>query len=239
MNRIHAVPALLMRGVTKVFGEGPLAYHALRGVDLEVEPGAVTMLVGPSGSGKSTLLSIAGCVLAPTGGEAYVFGEPLHGRREAELPELRLSYIGFVFQQHNLVTALTAEENVALPLELRGRSHRAALREAREALEAVGLAGAGRRHPEQLSGGQRQRVAVARALAGRPPLVLADEPTASLDAESGRQVATLLKELAVARGHTVLLVTHDSRIFHLADRTIRIEDGRIVEPRPAQLEVRP
>ncbi|MBK7865471.1 MAG: ABC transporter ATP-binding protein [Archangiaceae bacterium] len=223
-------PAVKLKGLTKTYGEGALAFEALKGIDLEVARGEFLMLVGPSGSGKTTLLSILGCVLAPTRGEGFLFSEPLHGRKERELPELRLSYIGFIFQGHNLLPALTAEQNVAFPLELRGYSHRAALAEAREVLGAVGLEDKLTSHPDALSGGQRQRVSVARAIAGRPPLILADEPTASLDAQTGAQVTTLLKDLSTERGHTVIVVTHDSRIFHLADRTVHIEDGRLVPP---------
>jgi putative ABC transport system ATP-binding protein len=226
--------AISLRGLTKTYGQGPLAFQALKGIDLEVQQGEFMMLIGPSGSGKTTLLSILGCVLTPTSGEAFLFQEPLHGRRERELPNLRLSYIGFIFQGHNLMPALTAEQNVAFPLELRGYSHSGALNEARDVLTAVGLADKLKKLPDDLSGGQRQRVAVARAVAGRPPLILADEPTASLDAESGRQVTSLLKKLSSERGHTVVVVTHDNRIFHLADRTVHIEDGLLVpEPKSA------
>ncbi len=223
-------PAIALKGLTKVYGEGALALRVLKGIDLTVEQGEFLMLVGPSGSGKTTLLSILGCVLSQTAGEGYLFGQPLHGRKERELPAMRLSYIGFIFQGHNLMPALTAEQNVAVPLELRGYSRRAALQEARDTLAAVGLSDKFARRPDELSGGQRQRVAVARAVAGRPPLILADEPTASLDAESGAQVSALLKRLAAERGHTVVVVTHDSRIFHLADRIVHIEDGLLVAP---------
>jgi putative ABC transport system ATP-binding protein len=222
--------AVELKGLTKTYGEGALAFQALKGIDLAVPGGEFMMLVGPSGSGKTTLLSILGCVLAPTSGEAYLFGEKLHGRKEKELPELRLSYIGFIFQGHNLLPALTVEQNVAFPLELRGYSHAGALAEARDVLASVGLADKLTRHPEDLSGGQRQRVAIARALAGKPPLILADEPTASLDAETGSQVTALLKQLSSERGHTVIVVTHDNRIFHYADRTVHIEDGHLVPP---------
>lgn len=220
-------PAVRLRGLTKVYGTGALAYRALTGIDLEVARGEFLMLVGPSGSGKTTLLSILGCVLSPSGGEGWIFDEPLHGRRESELPALRLSYIGFIFQGHNLIDALTVQENVAFPLELRGATHHQAAREAREVLGAVGLSKKVDAMPNELSGGQRQRVAVARAIAGRPPLILADEPTASLDAETGLHVTELLKRLSTERGHTVVVVTHDNRIFHLADRVVHIEDGRI------------
>ena len=222
--------AVELKGLTKTYGAGALAFQALKGIDLSVTPGEFMMLVGPSGSGKTTLLSILGCVLAPTTGEGWLFGEPLHGRRESELPDLRLSYIGFIFQGNNLLPALSIEDNVAFPLELRGSSRKAAVKEAREVLAAVGLGDKLKRHPDDLSGGQRQRVAVARAVAGRPPLILADEPTAALDAETGQQVTELLKKLSTERGHTVVVVTHDNRIFHFADRTVHIEDGLLVAP---------
>ncbi len=221
-------PAIELKALTKTYGDGALAFQALKGIDLTVPQGEFMMLVGPSGSGKTTLLSILGCVLSPTSGEGKLFGEPLHARKEADLPRLRLSYIGFIFQGHNLMPALSAEENVALPLELRGYPRKAALTEAREVLDAVGLSDKFQKRPDELSGGQRQRVSVARAVAGRPPMILADEPTASLDAETGMQVSLLLKRLASERGHTVVVVTHDNRIFHLADRTVFIEDGRLV-----------
>jgi putative ABC transport system ATP-binding protein len=222
--------AIELKGLTKTYGEGALAFQALKGIDLSVKAGEFMMLIGPSGSGKTTLLSILGCVLSPTSGEGYLFGEKLHGRKEADLPGLRLSYIGFIFQGHNLMPALTCEENVAFPLQLRGYTHRKAIAEAREVLEAVGLKDKFKKLPDDLSGGQRQRVAVARAVAGKPPLILADEPTAALDAETGMQVSMLLKKLTTERGHTVMVVTHDNRIFHLADRSVFIEDGLIVPP---------
>ena len=222
--------AIELRGLTKTYGSGALAFQALKGIDLQVKAGEFMMLVGPSGSGKTTLLSILGCVLSPSAGEAFLFGEALHGRKESELPDLRLSYIGFIFQGNNLIPALTVEDNVAFPLELRGASRKQALTEARDVLSAVGLADKLKRHPNDLSGGQRQRVAVARAVAGRPPLILADEPTASLDAQTGQQVTELLKKLSTERGHTVVVVTHDNRIFHFADRTVHIEDGLLVQP---------
>jgi putative ABC transport system ATP-binding protein len=216
------------KGVTKVFGSGPLAFHALKGVDLEVARGELMMLAGPSGSGKTTLLSIFGCVLSPSAGRVEIFGEDVSARRESEMPRLRLSYIGFVFQGHNLLASMTAEENVAFQLQLRGWKARDARREAGRLLERVGLGDKVDRKPEDLSGGQRQRIAIARAVAGAPPLILADEPTASLDAKSGLSVTEMLKELARERGHTVIVVTHHSRIFHLADRLVHLEDGRIV-----------
>jgi putative ABC transport system ATP-binding protein len=187
------------------------------------------MLSGPSGSGKTTLLSILGCVLRPTAGKVELFGKDVAGARENELPSLRLDLIGFVFQGFNLIASLTASENIALVLQLRGRQPREAQREAAKLLAEVGMPEKAGSLPRDLSGGQRQRVAIARALAGRPPLLLADEPTANLDGHTGVQVTEMLRELARAHGSTVVVVTHDNRIFHLADRMIHIEDGRISE----------
>lgn len=221
-------PAIDIRGVTKAFGKGANAFYALRGVDFRVEPGELVMIVGPSGSGKTTLLSIMGCVLTPTAGTVELFGERVSDRRETELPSLRLGYIGFVFQGHNLIASLSATENVELPLKMRGVEPREASKQARELLERVGMESKRDALPADMSGGQRQRVAIARAVAGSPPLILADEPTASLDANTGVVVSDLLRELAEERGHTVVVVTHDNRIFHLADRVVHIEDGRIL-----------
>ena len=223
------VPAVEMAGVTKVFGSGELAVEALKGIDLVVRPGEFLMLAGPSGSGKTTLLSILGCVLTPTEGKAHLFGEPLSGRPESELPLLRLQYVGFVFQDPHLLPALTASQNVELPLLLRGWTPGDAAAEAATALSSVGLGAMLERRPQQLSGGEKQRVSIARAIAGRPPLILADEPTSSLDARSGHHVVELLRELATQRGHTVIVVTHDNRIFPLADRLVHIDDGRLVD----------
>jgi putative ABC transport system ATP-binding protein len=222
-------PPIDARAVTKVYGSGALAYPALRGVDFSAREGEMVMLNGPSGSGKTTLLSILGCVLTPTSGSVKIFGHELMGLPQRALPELRLAYIGFIFQGHNLLASLEARQNVALPLRMRGWSARDALKEADRLLERVGLGDRTERRADELSGGQKQRVAIARALAGRPPILLADEPTASLDAETGLAVTQLLKDLASADGHTAVVVTHDNRIFHLADRIVNIEDGRIVQ----------
>lgn len=215
-------------GVRKTFGEGALAFQALKGVDFAVRRGEFVMLAGPSGSGKTTLLSILGCVLGASGGDVFIDGQRVTGRSESEMPALRLGRIGFIFQGHNLLASLSARENVALVLQMRGVPLGQALRDADRMLDRVGLGKKVEAMPAELSGGQRQRVAVARALAGNPPIVLADEPTAALDAESGRVVTELLREVARERGGTVVVVTHDSRIFHLADRIVHIEDGVIV-----------
>jgi putative ABC transport system ATP-binding protein len=220
--------AIDARGVRKVFGKGALAFEALKGVDFQVGRGEFVMLAGPSGSGKTTLLSILGCVLSATAGEVRLCDERISGLRESELPRIRTEYIGFIFQGNNLLASLTAEQNVALQLELRGVDGKAASAEARALLEQVGLADKIHRKPMDLSGGQRQRVAIARALAGRPPVILADEPTAALDAENGRHVTEILRDLTRRQGNTVVVVTHDNRIFHLADRIVHIEDGLIL-----------
>ncbi|HEU4404657.1 MAG TPA: ABC transporter ATP-binding protein [Polyangiaceae bacterium] len=224
--RSHAVDA---RGVGKTYGEGALAYAALRDVDFFASAGEFVLVSGPSGSGKTTLLSILGCVLRPSAGEVTLFGRDVSRAREGDLPALRRELIGFVFQGHNLIASLSARENVELALRVRGRGAGEAAREARDLLARVGLADKADSLPRDLSGGQRQRVAVARALAGDPPLVLADEPTASLDAKAGALVTGLLKGLARERGATVVVVTHDERIFHLGDRIVRIEDGKVTE----------
>jgi putative ABC transport system ATP-binding protein len=220
-------PAVTVRALTKVFGGGATAYTALAGVDLDVRAREFLMLVGPSGSGKTTLLSILGCVLSATTGSALVLGRDVTTMRPDELPAFRLQKIGFIFQGHNLIAALKSRDNVALVQELRGVPRAQALKDADEMLAAVGLAGKEHSLPGDLSGGQKQRVAIARALVGAPPIVLADEPTAALDAHSGHAVIELLKALTQERGTTVICVTHDPRIFSFADRIVNIEDGLI------------
>ena len=226
---MSATNAIEVRDLTKTYGAGNTAYQALKGVDFVASPGEFVMLSGPSGSGKTTLLSILGCVLTPTSGDVKLLGEDISHAQEKDLPRLRLSYVGFVFQSHNLIEALSARDNIALLLEFRGGSRRDATREAVRLLESVGLADKVDAKPRDLSGGQRQRVAIARALAGAPPILLADEPTAALDAHNGYAVTEVLRALAREHGHTVVVVTHDSRIFHLADRIVYIEDGLITE----------
>lgn len=220
-------PAIVVRGVSKTYGEGALAVRALHPVDLEVARGEVLLLMGPSGSGKTTLLSIMGAILRASSGSVRLNGEEVVGRPERDLPAIRLAHVGFVFQGFNLFPALTALENVALALDIRGERGRPALEKARAALAAVALDHKAGAHPADLSGGQKQRVAIARALVGDPGIVLADEPTAALDAESGRTVLDLLKSLAHDRGRAVVLVTHDHRAEAYADRIVRIADGRI------------
>ena len=220
-------PAIAVRAVEKTYAEGIAGVPALRGVDLDVHPGELVMLMGPSGSGKTTLLSIMGCILSPTSGSVHIADKEVGNLSEKQLPAIRLEHIGFVFQGFNLFPTLTAGENVELMLDLKGiRGERARLRSL-ELLEQVGLAEKYGTFPADLSGGQKQRVAIARALAGDPQIVLADEPTAALDSQTGRTVMEMMARLAHERGRAVVIVTHDSRVLSFADRIVRIEDGLI------------
>jgi putative ABC transport system ATP-binding protein len=221
--------AIHVKGASKVYGSGATAVHALRDVSLEVARGEVLLMMGPSGSGKTTLLSIMGGILRPSAGSVRVGGIELAGLAERELPRVRRDHIGFVFQGFNLFPALTALENVGLALDVRGVSHAEGADRARAALRDVGLEGKAHTHPADLSGGQKQRVAIARALVSDPAIVLADEPTAALDSTSGRGVLELLRDLAHRRERAVVIVTHDARAVHYADRIVSIEDGRLRE----------
>jgi putative ABC transport system ATP-binding protein len=220
-------PVIRMRKVSKTYGEGAAAVHALADVDLAVCAGDILMLCGPSGSGKTTLLSIMGGILRASRGSVAVCGEDITKLRESELPRVRLANFGFMFQGFNLFPALTAQENVEVALTLRGRSKRRARIDAAGLLEQVDLADKRAAYPADLSGGQKQRVAIARALAGDPPVLLADEPTAALDAGSGQNVMEILRRLAEQRGRAVVIVTHDSRVLQYGTRMVRIADGRI------------
>lgn len=220
-------PALVVRDAAKTYASGAAAVRALDGVSLQVDPGEFVLLVGPSGSGKTTLLSIMGCILRPTSGSVVIAGRDVTGWKEPELARVRLAHIGFVFQSYNLFPALTARENVMVTLDLKGVAKASARQRAAELLDSVGLAGKLDAYPNALSSGQKQRVAVARALAGDPEIILADEPTAALDSKSGHQVIAILRALAKDKGRAVVIVTHDNRILEFADRIIHIEDGRI------------
>lgn len=219
---------LRAEGVTKTFREGAEAVEVLKGVSLAVAAGEIVSLEGPSGSGKTTLLTILGCLLSPTAGKLEIEGRAVDPNRPERLPEFRRRSIGFVFQQFNLFPALTAAENVEYALNLKGTVGVTARMEAARVLEAVGLTPRARFLPRDLSGGQKQRVAIARALAGGAPIVLADEPTANLDAEAGRQVLELFRDLAKLEERALLIVTHDPKVRAVSDRVIRIEDGRLV-----------
>lgn len=224
------MPVLEASDVTKVFREGSEPVPVLNGVDLTLEPGEIVSLEGPSGSGKTTFLSILGCILTPTSGRVVVDGETIDGARPERLPEIRKRSIGFVFQQYNLFPALSARENVEYALRIKGAGKRQARRRAEAALEAVELAERADFLPRDLSGGQKQRVAIARALAGRPPILLADEPTANLDTHVGAQVLALFRDLAKRENRGLLIVTHDPNVRAIADRVVKIRDGRIVAP---------
>ena len=226
--RAAASAPVELRGVGYAYGAGELARPVLRDVDLSVGPGEIVLLTGPSGSGKTTLLTLIGALRAVQTGSAVVLGQQLAGAGEKQRVALRRR-IGFIFQQHNLLGFLSARQNVAMALELDGATREAErLERAGDMLEAVGIGDRADAPPANLSGGQRQRVAVARALAGRPGLILADEPTAALDKQSGGEVVRLLRDLAKRRGVPILLVTHDPRILDIADRIVAMEDGRIV-----------
>ena len=186
------------------------------------------MLVGPSGCGKTTLLSAIAGTLRPDKGTIEVFGNPLHSMSGRALTAFRARHIGFIFQQFNLIPTLSIAENVSVPLLIQGLSPRQAVRQAREALDAVGMADRSNERPARLSGGQQQRVAIARALVHEPPLVICDEPTAALDAHNGEIVLGLFRGVARAPGRAVIIVTHDNRIFSYADRIARMDDGMVV-----------
>jgi putative ABC transport system ATP-binding protein len=214
--------------VEKVLGTGPAQVRALKGVSLTLHGGELTLLMGPSGSGKTTLLSILGCMLSPTEGTVRVRGEAIEGKGPEELAKIRRENIGFVFQSYHLFPTLTAADNVRLALDVRDESGRKAKNRAKEALARVGLAQKTINYPKQLSGGEQQRVAIARAVVGEPSVVLADEPTAALDAENGKAIMGILAEIAKDPNRGVLVVTHDPRLVPYADRIVHIEDGNIV-----------
>jgi putative ABC transport system ATP-binding protein len=213
--------------VTKTFREGRETVEVLKGASLRLEAGEVVALEGPSGSGKTTFLSILGCLLGATGGSVEIAGERVDTAKPAKLQNVRRRHIGFVFQQFNLFPALTALENVEYALNLKGVPGRDAEKQARDLMERVGLADRARFLPRDLSGGQKQRVAIARALAASPSIVLADEPTANLDASVAGQILDLFGELARRENRSLLIVTHDPKVRRVADRVVQIDDGRI------------
>jgi putative ABC transport system ATP-binding protein len=215
-------------GVVKDLGVGVAQIRALKGVDLALKGGELTLLMGPSGSGKSTLLSILGCLLTPTEGTVRVRGDSIAGKNPEDLAKLRRENIGFVFQSYHLFPTLSAADNVRLALDVRGETGADAKDKARAALDRVGLSSKTRNYPSQLSGGEQQRVAIARAVVGDPSVILADEPTAALDSENGKAIMGILAAIAKDPGRGVLVVTHDPRLLPFADRIVHIEDGGIV-----------
>ncbi len=223
----ESAPVLAVRDLTRVHSSGQTAVHALRGLTLSVAAGEMVAVMGPSGSGKSTLLSLAGGLDTATSGEVLVEGEPLSRKSRSQLAALRRRSVGYVFQDFNLLPALTAVENVALPRELLGTRHRDARTLAVEALAQVGLQDEGERRTGAVSGGQQQRAAVARALVHTPGMVFADEPTGALDTVTGERVLELLLAACSERAASLLLVTHDHRVAAHADRLLVIRDGAI------------
>jgi putative ABC transport system ATP-binding protein len=226
-GRCNPEAAICARGVTRDFKTGQQTITVLHGIDLDVRAGELTYLVGESGSGKTTLISIMCGILWPTLGEVKVFGTDVYALGDTGLVEFRLNNIGFIFQQYNLIPSIDAASNASVPLIAQGMDRMEARERAIAILAKLNIADQAAKLPSQLSGGQQQRVAIARALVHEPRLVVCDEPTAALDAASGRRVMDLLREVAVAADRACIIVTHDNRIFDLADRILVLEDGRI------------
>lgn len=221
-----AAPVLRIENVSRIFRMGEVEVAALMDVDLTIDPGEFLIILGPSGSGKSTLLTVLGAMNPPTSGRVAIDGIEPYSLPVERQADFRHEYVGFIFQQHHLVSYLTALENVVLPLSIGPRSRRAKRQLAQETLEQVGLSGKENRLPAQLSGGEQARVAVARALVNRPPLLLTDEPTGNLDSTTGELVLELLSELHRA-GQTIVMVTHNRQAASYAQRTVRLRDGAI------------
>jgi putative ABC transport system ATP-binding protein len=222
-------PLVAIRSVTKEYKLGEISVPALRGLDLAIYEGEFAAIWGPSGSGKTSLLNLIGLIDAPSSGRVLVAGKDTAKVSDDALAEMRNHLVGFVFQSFNLISVLTALENVQLPLQIRGVSHRKARVAAVELLEQVGLASLVNARPDQMSGGQRQRVAIARALVTQPAIVLADEPTANLDSETGQQIVDLMRELNQHRRVTFLFATHDPKLLDGVSRHICLVDGTVVE----------
>jgi putative ABC transport system ATP-binding protein len=224
---MSAAPILEARNVSKVYGEGQTRVVAVNAVSLSLHPGEVLLIMGPSGSGKTTLLSIMGCILRATTGEIWIEGREVSGLSERQLPEVRRRYLGFVFQSFNLFPSLTTQENVELVLRLKQGGGPQTRSRALALLEQVGLARRAHLYPADLSGGEKQRTALARALAGDPLILLADEPTANLDSHTGQDVLALLCGLAEQSNKAVAIVSHDPKAEAQAHRVVVLEDGRI------------
>ena len=225
-----AAPHLHAESLSLAFGNGAERMAALNGVSVGFRPGTITMVMGPSGSGKTTLLTVLGCLQSPDSGRVHLMGHDVSALSEDERATLRQRHVGYVYQAFRLFRALTALENVMIGLEVAGVTGAAARQRARAALDRVGLLRKEMLKPRELSGGEKQRVAIARATINRPQVILADEPTASLDHESGVQIVDMLRGLA-AGGATVVLVSHDSRLTTVVDRILVLQDGRLIEDR--------
>jgi len=220
-------PAIQATGLNKWFGEGEARTQALRGVNLEAAFGEILYIVGPSGSGKTTLLSVLSGILRPDSGSVSVEGSEIWNLGRDTLAEFRLAKIGFVFQDYHLFPRLSTVENVAVPLILKRKPWSQAIAEANKCLEVVGLKGRAELPPVKLSGGEQQRVAIARAIAGEPDILIMDEPTASLDGDTGRSIVSFVKTHFLNEKRFILIVTHDARINEFATRILKMEDGRI------------
>jgi putative ABC transport system ATP-binding protein len=222
-----------LRDVSRVYGSGAREVRAVDSIDLRIDPGEFLVVAGPSGSGKTTLLQLLGALDRPTSGEILFEGRDLVALPDADLTQLRLETIGFVFQQFNLIPTLTARQNVEVALAPQGLSGSEREERVTELLEAVGLGPRGAHLPSELSGGEQQRVAIARALANRPRVLLADEPTGNLDSATGDEIIRLLRSISDQQGQAVVLITHDASIAARAGRVVRMKDGRLLLPAPA------
>ncbi len=220
-----------LKDVYKIYKMGEESVHAADGISLTIDAGEFVAIVGQSGSGKSTCMNIIGCLDVPTSGSYFLNGQDVSHMKDDQLAEVRNKMLGFIFQQYNLIPKLNVQENVELSLLYAGVGAKKRSEMAREALERVGLAGKMKNLPSQLSGGQQQRVSIARALAGHPSVILADEPTGALDSKTSREVLDFLKKLN-EEGNTIVLITHDNSIAMEAKRLVRIADGRIIEDIP-------
>lgn len=220
--------AATIKDVSKSFEAGDSIIQVLYDISVDIRMGELTMLVGPSGCGKTTLISIITGILSPTRGEIYLIGNALSSMNDQNKVLFRRAHIGFIFQQYNLLPALTAAENAAMPLLATGMPLQEATAKARIILDSIGMQGQTEKLPRQLSGGQQQRVAIARALVHNPELIVCDEPTAALDAKTGHAVMDILRNIANDKNRAVLIVTHDNRIYHFADRILEMSDGRII-----------
>jgi len=217
-----------VQDLIKEFPVGDDTVRVLNGVDAHVNFGQLTMLVGPSGCGKTTLISVLSGILSPTSGTIMINDQLISGMKDRDKVLFRRQHVGFIFQQFNLLPALTASQNAALPLIAAGMSFNEAVLQANQTLSTIGMENHLEKLPRQLSGGQQQRVAIARALVHNPSLIVCDEPTASLDAKTGRGVMQILKDISIDQNRAVLVVTHDNRIYHFADRILEMSDGRII-----------
>jgi putative ABC transport system ATP-binding protein len=222
-----SAPAISVRNICRDFEAGGQTLRVLHNIDADIRTGELTYLVGESGSGKTTLISIIAGILYPTEGSVSVLGTDIYALSDNDLVRFRLANIGFIFQQYNLIPSLTAAENASVPLVAAGMKRSDAIERSMVILDKLNMTAQAEKRPNQMSGGQQQRVAIARALVHEPRLIVCDEPTAALDAKSGRRVMDLLREVALSPDRSVIIVTHDNRIFDLADRILTMEDGRI------------